>query len=309
MNPESPLDVIVLGAGPAGMSAAIECASAGLQVQLVEQLGFGGELMNVPGVIDHEDESRSGLDVASDLITEMTRAGIPSQLATVTEIRYRPDRDRRWIVVTTDGSMCTTQVILSTGSEPRKLSVPGAAALEGRGVSYCAACDGPLFAGISIALVASDRWALKEAMCLTDVAADVHVVVSSEDPEQWGGELAELAGRANANVVWGDAREIVGRDRVEGIIVTADDGLRHIPVSAVFGAVGRVPNATLASEWADVHCDGRVITGPDLRCRTPGLKAIGDVRVGGEKGATTAISDGHEVLSAILEDASAGCLR
>jgi thioredoxin reductase (NADPH) len=285
------------------MSAAIACAKAGLRTQLIEQLGFGGELINVPHVVEHGPPAKTGLEISGELTSELMAAGVACLLISACELRHRPDA-QAWEIITSDGLVDASQVVLATGCQPRRLDVEGAARLEGRGVSYCAPCDGPMFAGGVVALVADSRWALGEALCLADLAAQVHVIVADAEQVHGAARLAEVSARANTTIVHGTALEILGEERVAGILVETADGPERIPVSAVFGCIGRVPSSELAVEWADVQPDGRLLTDAALRCRTPGLMAIGDVRVAPDQTARAAIADGQAVARTALEHAA-----
>ncbi|WP_040830601.1 NAD(P)/FAD-dependent oxidoreductase [Nocardia jiangxiensis] len=284
-------DVVVVGAGAAGLSAATACAQLGLTTRLIERLGPGGELMSNPFPLD-EDGGLTGQDAAGDLLDTLDRTTAALDLAEVEEITHSGNG---FSVISPSQRWDARFVVLATGSEPRKLDIPGGAEWEGRGVSYCAPCDGPLYAGSPVAVVAADRWAPIEVRALTDFGIPVTVIADStiDDPALFSDPERDVTR------VTGNALRIDGADKVEAVVVDTGTTTTPIPVAAVFASVGRVPTTKLVAELVERDVAGRVLTGPAYETKTPGLYAIGDVRAGNAGTAAAAIAEGKDVAAVI----------
>jgi len=292
-------DVAVLGAGPAGLTVATRCARAGLRVVLVDRLGFGGELMNIQGPLEEErapgEAVRTGLDLANDLIGELMDSGALTTLAEVGDLRFTADAHPSWEVgLVGEASLRAHRVVVATGTDPRRLPVPGARERDGRGVSYCAPCDGPLFTGRPVAIATGERWAASEVRSLAEVASDVLVI----EPD--GPDGAADAYPANVDVVRGELVEVAGDGVVERVQLRAGSRTWWRDVAALFGAIGREPNSGVAARWADLDAAGHVVTDDTLAGRTPGLYAVGDVRAGGAPTVGQAVADGERLARQLV---------
>src|SRR3954469_2589298 len=169
-------DVVVIGGGAAGLSAGAYAATAGLSCLVIDRMGGGGELMNL-GLLHDLDESPSGPDVAARLLEAAMAAGAELGIAEVTGLRREGDR---WHLATDDEAHTGRAVILAVGLAPGTLGLSNEAAYEGRGLSHCAACDGPLYAGQAVVVAGADRWARQEALDLAGIASDVTLVTHGE---------------------------------------------------------------------------------------------------------------------------------
>jgi thioredoxin reductase (NADPH) len=280
-------DVVVVGAGAAGMTASIACAETGLRTQLLDRLGPGGELLSIPLEVA---DGRSGQDIADDLIDLVGRSPIEFGMHEVIAGRRGADA---FELMTTAGFVQAQNVIIATGTEARRLAIPGAAELEGRGVSYCASCDGPSYAGRTVALVADDQWSGVQVRALAECGTTVIIVApESRTSQDLGLNPERDAARIDAVAV-----RVTGEDTVRGLVI--DDGSceRTLDVPAVFGSVGRVPQAASFEALVDLDSCGRILTDHQFRTRTPALFAIGDVRSSVASTAAAALSAGRAVAA------------
>ena len=305
---EDQVDVAVLGGGPAGATAAFLLAREGLTVRVVDPLGIGGALINVDHLPDHPGfpQGIAGWDLAAALGEQALAAGV-----TVTMGRAGPPvpADGRWAVPVPDAGITLTAraVLVATGCRPHPL--PGDdGTLEGRGLSYCAACDGALFAGQPVVVVGDGPVAAAEAITLAPLAATVTVLVTADRPTAGPAWVDAATAHANVSFLPGHAVTAVvtgAEGRVVGVeVLTPGGGRRTIPATGVFGALDPIPNrepvaAALGPGAADgspavaVGADGAVEGAP------PGLYAAGDVRAGAPRRAIAAQGDGAIAAVAI----------
>ncbi len=283
-------DVVVLGGGPAGLSAAAAAAGAGLSCLLVDRMGGGGELMNL-GPLQDVADTPAGPDLAAVLLEAAVNAGAELGVAEVTGLAAEGSR---WRVSTDDGAHHARAVILAAGLAPGTLGIDSETAFEGRGLSYCAACDGPLHGGQPVLVAGNDRWAVAEARELAAIASEVTLVTQGGAGPAQGECFAVLHGRITA---------LEGASGLDAVRVQPEGGgadLR-LPVRAVFVQTGRRP--VLGFAPASLACDeeGRLVTDPALRCSLPGLFAAGDARAGAARTVAEAMADGRAAARAAGE--------
>ena len=287
-------EIAVAGGGPAGLTAALFAARHGRTTILLDPLGSGGAILNTERVEDFPGfpEGLAGFELGPRLHEQATAAGVAFELSEVRALDRRGDdfglaADAREIVA--------AAVIVATGSRPRKLGVPREDELEGKGVSNCASCDGPLYSGKSVVMVGGGDSALLEALEL--VGHDVRVVLVDEDESLSGQETyarrvsesphVEIRSRTVVEEIRGNeqVREVRLRDLATGESST-------LPAEGVFVHIGRVPNTELLAELVALDDDGRVPTDISMSTELPGLFAAGDIRVGAAGQAISAAGDG-----------------
>src|SRR5690348_7495932 len=206
-------DVIVIGAGPAGLTAATEAARAGLKTLCLDKLAPGGQLINLGELHDFE-EIWNGPDMAGRMTDDATVAGVEIGFGEATGL----SGNGPWTVSTADGESHTAHaIVIATGLNKGKLGLPNEAAYEGRGISHCAHCDGPLYAGLPVVVAGAGGWAGLEAQALVGLAGDVTVVDGSaaEAPS----DVPRIAGRIVA---------LEGSDGLQSITVEADGARKEI---------------------------------------------------------------------------------
>ncbi len=294
--PRDHFDVAIVGAGPGGMTAAIYSSRARLDTVVLERNTAGGIMQvterveNYPGF----PEGITGFELAEKMKQQAAQFGAElREITGVLALELQPNGD--WRIVTDEGAVTARVVILSPGVEARKLGVPGEAEFMGRGVSYCATCDGPLYRGKEVVVIGGGNAAVEEGMFLARFAAAVHVVHRRDELRATRIAQERAFAQPNMRFIWnGQVRRIVGETKVEA--VDYEDLLDHsqhtLPVSGVFFYVGQLPNTGFLRGVVELDAGGYIVTDAHLRTSQPGMFACGDARAGLIKQIANAVGEG-----------------
>ena len=289
-------DVAIVGAGPGGMTAAIYCSRARLATVLLERNTAGGimaiteRIENYPGF----PEGITGFELSEKMKQQAAQFGADlREITTVAALDRQADGS--WVVVTDEERVAARAVILSPGVEARKLGVPGEAEFMGRGVSYCATCDGALYRDKEVVVIGGGDSAVEEGMFLAKFASTVHVIHRRD--ELRAQKIAQERAFANPRMhfIWNSqVRRIVGDTKVEAVDYqnVIDKSVTTLPVSGVFFYVGQLPNTTLLQGVVDLDENGYILTDDHLRTSQPGVFACGDARAGLIKQIANAVGEG-----------------
>jgi thioredoxin reductase (NADPH) len=278
-------DVIVIGAGPAGLTAATEAARAGLKAYCLDKLAPGGVLINLGELHDFE-EIWSGPDMASRMTDDAAVAGVEIGFGEVTALSGTGP----WTVETADGEKYTARaVVLATGLNKGRLGVPNEEAYEGRGISHCAHCDAPLYAGLPVIVAGSGGWADHEAKELVGVASEITMI-----------DAAAASGPSAVKRLQGRIVGLAGDNGLESVTVESAGERKSIPASAVFVYVDQRPATECLPESVARDANGHVVIDAEGRTSIPTLFAAGDVRAGARYHLADAIADGQRVAQAVI---------
>ena len=293
-------DIVIVGGGPAGLTAAVYALRGGRSVVVIEKNGFGGQIAyspkveNIPGTIQI-----SGAEFADRLVEQAMNLGADMELERVTRIEKEEGFFR---IHTEDGAEFEGKtVILATGVKHRMLGLPGEEALIGRGLSFCAVCDGAFYAGQDVAMIGGGNSALQEALLLSEVCSKVTVI---QNLPSFTGEkkLADaLMEKENVEVRFSTlvSGYLEENGELVGVEVTDDTGATaKIPVSGAFLAVGLVPENEAFAEFAQLNPWGYFDSAEDCCTQTPGLFVAGDCRSKRIRQVVTASSDGAVAATA-----------
>jgi thioredoxin reductase (NADPH) len=288
-------DVVIIGGGPAGLTAGLHLSRAGHRALLLEREIFGGNLQNVELVDDHRGfpGGVSGAELASGLAEEARSSGLRLREAAVTGIEAFSST--RWVACD-DGWGCSAAVVvIATGSRFRTLGIPGEESLAGRGVIHCVPCDGGFFLDRSVAVCGSDDHALGDALSLARLAASVTLLTRSSDLHGSRVLRERVLAHPKMRVRYGANLEaVLGSDRVEGVELTdiATGGRCTLDVDGVVVRVGSRPNTDFLEGVVELDPTGRVVANADAETSAPFILAAGDVRSGAEPRVAAAIADG-----------------
>ncbi len=296
-------DLIIVGAGPAGLCAAMYAGRGMLNAVTLERGAPGGELLNTDLIEDYPGfASVKGWELAQQMTDHATKFGARIETATVDKIERTGDD--RFNVTTIGGpTYRAPAVILTAGGTPVKLGVPGEKEYAGKGVSYCAVCDGAFFKGEVLAVVGGGDAAVEEADYLTRYASKVYIVHRRDSFR--ASKIVQERALANPKieVIWNKTvPEIAGGERGVQHLVLEDVNTHErstLPVGGVFIFIGFKPNTSLVAEHVNHDSGGYLLTDERMMTSVPGLFAAGDVRAQITRQVTTAVGDATTAAIAV----------
>jgi thioredoxin reductase (NADPH) len=289
----SDYDLIIIGGGPAGLTAGLYAARANMHTVLFEAKDIGGELLNTDLIEDWPgEESITGRTLAEKMGAHATKFGLKIQPYSPVK-KIRSDGD--WKVVEMDDGTVhrAYAVIVTVGGEPTKLDVPGEVEFHGRGVSYCAVCDGAFFKGEDLAVVGGGDSAFQEGLFLTRFAKNLNVIHRRNDFRAQAILQDRLLGMDNVKAITpATVKEIGGDTQVRWVDVERDGAVERIPIGGLFVFIGFKPvGRQLFDEHIDHDENGYLLTDQYMRTNIPGVYACGDTRAQLAKQVTTAVGD------------------
>ncbi len=281
MSDDQMYDLIIVGGGPGGMSAGIYAMRAALKTVLVEKGAPGGqvnlsdEVENYPGF-----EHISGAELSMKFAEHARAYGIEEQYEEVTAIE--PGLDHHTVKLASGKVLTSHTVILATGGSPRKLGIPGEDELYGKGVSYCAVCDGFFFRGKEVIVVGGGDSACEEALYLAKLASKVYLVHRRDALRASMILQQRVKEDCNIEILWNTVVNEIkeGDDGVNGVTLqdTQSQEQRVMPIDGVFIFIGFIPNNQLVPAGTRMNADGFVVTDEKCETNNPGVYAIGDLR-------------------------------
>lgn len=284
-------DVIILGAGPAGLTAGIYAARGGLNAVIVESSAVGGqasltaEIENYPGF-----ESVNGFELVSIMQAQCDCLGVTFVFDNPVNVSLEGEIKR--VTTAASGTLEARTVIIATGALPRTLGLPNESALMGGGVSYCATCDGAFFRGKPVAVVGGGNTAVEDALYLLKFASDVWLI-HRRDALRADAILADRVKASGVKIVWDSVvTELVGENKLRALTLknVKTGELSSLAVNGVFIAVGQTPST---AGLTGVELDGGyIVTDEEMRTALPGVFAAGDVRKKSLRQVVTATADG-----------------
>lgn len=285
-------DILIIGGGPAGLTAATYACRAGKRVLVLEKSAFGGQITwsprveNFPGFV-----SVSGTELGDRLLEQAIEQGAEVELEEAAALRLSGEG---WELLCDSGARFTGRaVILATGARPRPLGVAREEALTGSGVCYCAVCDGAFYQGRDVAVCGGGNSALQDALLLSESCRRVTLI---HRRERFRGEqklIEALERRENVEFVM-NARivALLGEEELTGLVLEQGGGRRELTVDGLFVAIGHQPDNAAWADYLALDEAGYAASGEDCRTRTPGLFVAGDCRKKSVRQLTTAAADG-----------------
>jgi len=299
--PEIDTDLVIIGGGPAGLTAGIYASRSGLRAVIVERDMLGGQVATTPVVENYPGITQVGGKALSDIMTN--HALQYTNIFTGEDVL---DIQTGGVITvqTTRRKFTTKALLLATGATHKKLNIPGEESFSGRGVSYCSTCDGPLFKNDKVILVGGGDSAVTEALHLKNIGVDV-TLIHRKDSLRAQNHLAKKLPESDIPVLYNtEVKEIQGKEKVEKVIFYNNKTKKKktINVHGVFISIGYVPSVELATKiGVELTPDGYIKKDSRHRTNIPGIYSAGDVE-GGYKQIVTAAGQGSEAALAIFED-------
>jgi thioredoxin reductase (NADPH) len=294
MNALKKYDVVIVGGGPAGLSAGIYTARARLSGLLIERGAVGGQIVNTEWVENYPGfaESISGLALTEAMNKQATRFGLETLLAEVTALKVNGGRK---VVRTSAGDFAAGAVIIAGGSDRQKLGVPGEVEFTGKGVSYCATCDGPFFRDKAVAVVGGGNAAITEAIELTRFAAKITVIHRRDQLRATRIVQEKAFAEKKISFLWDNVVEaITGENFVNQVKVrnVKTKKASVLNVDGVFVNVGSRPLTDYLKGVLELDAAGAVVVNGKMEASVPGVFAAGDIRSGSIRQVVAAAGDG-----------------
>lgn len=292
-------DLIIVGAGPAGLTAALYGCRANKKVLVLEQKCYGGQIINASRIENYPGiPNISGFEYATSLYNQVKDLGVEIKYETVISI------DKEKSVITNKGSYKAKAIILATGAENKKLGLESEVQYIGKGVSYCATCDGNFYKDKIVAVVGGGNTALTDAIYLSDIASKVYLIHRKDTFRGEEKYIGELNGRDNVEIVLNsNVVKINGDNILESIeIEDSDRNKTVIEVNGLFIAIGQEPKNEIFSDLIKVDKNGYIESSDGVHTNVDGIYVAGDARVKNLRQLVTAVSDGAIAATTALNE-------
>lgn len=287
-------DIIIVGAGTAGLSAAIYAVRAGKNVLVLEQKAYGGQIVNTPEVENYPGIAKiSGFEFATNLYNQTKDLG--ARLAYEGVVSVEKTATGEFKVITDSKEYTCRAVILATGAKNRPLGVAGEEKLIGAGVSYCATCDGMFFRGRDVAVVGGGNTALEDALFLSNYCNKVYLIHRRDEFRGEKSQVERIREKANVELVLSSkVEELKYDDAITGVVVESfkDGAKRELQVQGVFIAIGQMPDNQAFAGLVELDNMGYIVAGEDCRTSCEGIFVAGDCRTKKVRQLATAAADG-----------------
>ena len=292
-------DIIIIGAGPAGLTAALYAARANKKILILEAKTYGGQIVNAslienyPGIADI-----SGFDYATNLYNQVKKLGCDIKYQTVIRI----DDDNT--VITNTDKYHAKAIILATGASNRKLNIPLEDKYVGKGISYCATCDGHFYKDRVVAVVGGGNTALEDAIYLSDLASVVYLIHRRDEFRGEGKYIDEINKKSNIKLILNsNVTKIIGEENLNSIEVTDNSNKKNIiDIDGLFIAIGQDPNNQIFNGLIDLDDNGYIISSDGVHTNRDKIYVAGDAREKDLRQLTTAVADGAIAATVAIKE-------
>ena len=291
-------ELLIIGAGPAGLGAAIYAYRAGIDFSIADKNMAGGQIIasdeidNYPGFYNNI----SGFDLMQNIISHVKKFGIQiNEFCDITAISTAKNIEKKFICISEEFEFNAASIIFATGAKPKRLGADGEDVLIGKGVSFCATCDGALYRDKTVAVIGGGNTAIEEALFLTKFAKKVYIIHRRD--ELRAVKIIQEKAFANKKIAFILSTEVIkfiGKDRIEEIVLKnkKTNKTKNLKIDGVFEYVGIIPNSLLLSGIVDFDEYGYIMADKNLQTSIPGLFAAGDIRNSVLKQVISAVADG-----------------
>lgn len=291
-------DIIIVGAGPAGMTAAIYALRANKKVLLLEAKAYGGQIVNAYRVENYPGiSSISGFDLANNMYNQVKSFGVDIKFEEVIGIQ-------KYKVITANNEYKTKAIILATGVQNKKLNLENEDKFIGRGISYCATCDGNFYKNKRVAVIGGGNTALEDAIYLSSIASEVYLIHRRDSFRGDDRLLDDVKRLDNIKIITNSkVTNIFGNNCLSGIEIADDTSNKSkIDIDGLFIAIGQEPKNNIFSDIIDIDQYGYIISPDGVHTSCDGIYVAGDARVKDLRQLTTAVSDGSIAANVAIKE-------
>lgn len=287
-------DVIIIGGGPGGYTAALYSARANLKTMVIEKLSAGGQMATTSQVDNYPgfEEGVNGFELGEKMRQGAERFGVESLFAEVESVDLSAQPK---VIHTSDGDYFARTVILATGANPREMGLEEEQKLKGRGVAYCATCDGMFYRNKTVVVVGGGNTAVADALFLSKICNKVYLVHRRDQLRASKSYMSALKQSLNIEFIWNaKVKEILHDKKVTGVVtedIESGDTIK-VACDGVFVAIGRIPNTDLFKGQLELDEGGYIVADETTKTNLPGVFAVGDVRTKPLRQIVTATADG-----------------
>lgn len=297
------LDTVIIGGGPAGYSAALYCTRAGLSTVIVEKMTPGGQMATTTQIDNYPgfEEGIDGFELGDKMRKGAERFGAKTHYAEVTGVSLEENPKK---IATTNGDLYAKTVVIATGAAPRELGIADEQRFRGKGVGYCATCDGMFFRGKTVAVNGAGNTAVEDALFLSKLCEKVYLIHRRDTLRASRAEAQALEKAPNVEFLWNKVvTGLEGADKLEKIVLqdTVTKDTTTLDAQGLFVAIGRVPSTELFKDVLKTDAFGYIEADETTRTSIPGVFAVGDVRTKPSRQVVTAVGDGA-VASKYIEE-------
>lgn len=292
-------DIIIIGAGPSGMSAALYALRANKKVLLLEKKCFGGQIINASNIENYPAlPNVSGYDFATNLYNQIKSLGVILKYEEVLEVTEKKE------VITRKSTYKGKNIIIATGLKKRKLNLENEDKLLGRGISYCATCDGNFYKNKNVAVVGGGNTALEDALYLSNIASKVYLIHRRDNFRGEKKLISEVKEKNNIELILNsNITKIIGEDNLNSIEITDNrNNISKLEIDGLFIAIGNIPDNNRFKNIIDLDENGYIIANANLKTKTDNIYVAGDTRVKTLRQLVTATSDGAIAVTEITKE-------
>lgn len=292
-------DIIIIGAGPSGMSAALYALRANKKVLLLEKECFGGQIINASNIENYPALSNvSGYDFATNLYNQIKSLGVILKYEEVLEVTDKKE------VITRKDTYKGKNIIIATGLKKRKLNLENEDKLLGSGISYCATCDGNFYKNKNVGVVGGGNTALEDALYLSNIASKVYLIHRRDNFRGEKKLISEVKEKNNIELILNsNITKIIGEDNLNSIEITDNrNNISRLEIDGLFIAIGNIPDNNRFKNIIDLDENGYIIANTNLKTKTDNIYVAGDTRVKTLRQLVTATADGAIAATEITKE-------
>lgn len=284
-------DIIIIGAGPAGMTAALYAKQARKNVLVFEKEAVGGQILKANNVKNYPGfEEISGYDYSMKLYNQITNIGVEVKFEEVLKINNNEDTKE---VITPKGNYYTKSVIIAAGAKNKKLNLNNEDNLLGKGVSYCTTCDGMFYKNKTVAVYGGGNSAIDGALYLSNICEKVYLIYRQKDFKLNNDNTNKLKNLENVEIIFStNIIDLIGTDKLDEITLKDDSSEYNLKIDGLFIEIGYVPVSEMCKNIIDIDDRGYIIAKEDCNTNQEGIFVAGDIRIKDIRQLTTACSDG-----------------